>query len=110
MIEPGGIRTGMGTRAVFPDPLPAYAGTPADNIRKVASQDLPAMSDPVKVARRIIEVAEADHAPRRVVLGSDAYLTIRGALAARLAEIDAQKDTAGLTDADDVHPEQRKFL
>ena len=37
-------------------------------------------------------------APRRLVLGSDAYQAISKALAERIAEIRAQKETAPLTD------------
>ncbi|WP_158694453.1 hypothetical protein [Streptomyces canus] len=40
-------------------------------------------------------------APLRLVLGSDSYRFLQAAPSERLAEIEAQRDTAGLTDITD---------
>jgi hypothetical protein len=60
--------------------------------------------DPVKVADAIIAAVESDEAPRRLLLGSDAYGQIAPAMAGRLAEIEAQRDSCGRTDADGYVP------
>lgn len=50
------------------------------------------------MARAMIESTERSPAPRRLVMGSTSYASIRAALLARLAELDAQKDIALSTD------------
>jgi hypothetical protein len=54
------------------------------------------------MAARIIASADMEPAPLRLVLGSDAYRFVTAALSNRLAEVEAQADTAPATDwADD---------
>lgn len=59
--------------------------------------------DQAKVVAAMIDVAEADNPPRRLLLGSDAYGLVHAALADRLAAFEAQRDVAHSTDADDFH-------
>ena len=54
--------------------------------------------DPAKMAAAIIASAEAEPAPSRIALGSDAYGIIRQALTERLAVIESQRETAATTD------------
>ena len=99
IVEPGGARTAFRSRSArLATPLAAYDDTPAAFVRGV--RDLPpAPGDPAKMARAIIESADREPAPRRLVLGSDAYRFVHDALSARLAEVEAQKDTVGVSDA-----------
>jgi hypothetical protein len=48
----------------------------------------------------MIDAGLAAEAPRRLLLGSDAYRLVRDALAARLASVEAHKDQAAATDID----------
>jgi hypothetical protein len=52
------------------------------------------------LARRDDRRRLAPDAPRRLLLGSDAYRLVRDALAARLAGVEAQQDQAAATDVD----------
>ena len=54
--------------------------------------------DPARMARLIIESAEQSPAPKRLLLGSDAYSIMHKALTERLASLEAQKDSAASTD------------
>jgi NAD(P)-dependent dehydrogenase (short-subunit alcohol dehydrogenase family) len=54
-----------------------------------------------RVVGAMIDVAEVDNPPRRLLLGSDAYTLVHGALVDRLAAFEAQQDVAYSTDADD---------
>jgi hypothetical protein len=47
---------------------------------------------------------DADKTPPRLLLGSDAYRLVHGALSDRLAFVEAQHDLTVSTDADDYAP------
>ncbi|MEV7982140.1 SDR family oxidoreductase [Streptomyces sp. NPDC086519] len=102
IVEPGGARTefryGSLQMAV---PLSAYDDTPAAMTRAAQDRSRPSLGDPAVMATRIIDSVEQNPAPLRLVLGSDSYRFLRAALSERLAEIEAQGDTAGLTDITD---------
>ena len=48
----------------------------------------------------MIDAALSPDPPRRLLLGSDAYRLVHEALAARLADVEAQQDLAPSTDVD----------
>jgi hypothetical protein len=58
--------------------------------------------DPVKIAQAIIDSAAQEPAPKRLLLGSDAYTNVQAALTGRLASVEAQRELALSTDADDI--------
>jgi NAD(P)-dependent dehydrogenase (short-subunit alcohol dehydrogenase family) len=101
IVEPGGARTKFRSAAsthMGAEPG-GYQGTPVSMIRTVL--DDPArvpMGDPAKMARIIIDSVDQNPAPKRLVLGTDSYTMIQKALSERLAEVEAQKDAASLTD------------
>jgi NAD(P)-dependent dehydrogenase (short-subunit alcohol dehydrogenase family) len=103
LVEPGGSRTDFGGRSLDAAPaLPVYADTPAGAVRAMAaSREIPAPGEPAKMARAMIDAGGADELPPRLLLGSDAYAAVRGALAARLAYVEAHEQLAQTTDADD---------
>lgn len=95
LVEPGGFRTDANNRSVDEAPaLPVYAALRDEVMRNFAA---PA-GDPAKLAEVVIAAADAAHPPRRLLLGTDAYNAVRAGLTARLAEAEAQRDTAALTD------------
>ncbi|MEU4143011.1 SDR family oxidoreductase [Streptomyces parvulus] len=103
MVEPGNIRTGFGAALSIAPALDAYASTPVGQVRQFIENSGgnltgSAPGDPVRVADAIIAAASQDRAPRRVVLGSDAYTAIRAALTGRLGELDDGQQTAASTD------------
>ncbi|MFD3606320.1 hypothetical protein ACFWVH_49075, partial [Streptomyces sp. NPDC058656] len=62
---------------------------------------LPSPGDPAKIAAAIIASADQDEAPKRLTLGSDAYELVTAGLRERLTSLEAAKDLAYSTDADD---------
>jgi NAD(P)-dependent dehydrogenase (short-subunit alcohol dehydrogenase family) len=99
IVEPGGARTefrfdSLQTAA----PMPEYDNTPAAMTRRAGDRARPSLGDPAKMAARIIATADQSPAPRRLVLGSDSYRFLHAALTDRLADVAAQRETAGLTD------------
>ena len=103
IVEPGSVRNEFLASASWAPEMAEYAAGPAGFVRNLMAT-LPQAalaSDPAKVADAMIAAAESDEPPRRLLLGSDAYGQVQPAMAGRLAEIEAQRDACGRTDADD---------
>ena len=99
IVEPGATRTGFGDAMACAPALPAYAGTPAHQVQvAVASRAFPIPGDPARMVRAIIDCADGDTRPLRLPLRSDTYALVRGALAERLAALEAAKEIAHSTD------------
>jgi NAD(P)-dependent dehydrogenase (short-subunit alcohol dehydrogenase family) len=101
IIEPGGARTNFRYgSSVLADRIEAYDGTPAAEIRRILTErTTEGIGDPALMATAMIASVDQDPAPRRLVLGSDAYQAIENALNARLADVRAQRASAEATDA-----------
>ncbi|WP_079911320.1 SDR family oxidoreductase [Paenibacillus sp. 32352] len=113
IVEPGGIRTNFITsNAVFGDRMEAYQDKEAGQLVSLMKGELPGIDmsmfnkmvvgDPDKMAQQIIHRVDQGDGPVRMALGSDAYEQIRTALLERLAALEAQKELAYSTDADDA--------
>ena len=103
LIEPGNVRTPFGAALSVAAPIGAYAQSPVGQVRQyieAAGGNLTANApgDPGLVADAIIAVAAQTPAPRRLVLGSDAFNGIRAALVSRLVELDEAKAVSASTD------------
>ena len=89
-VEPGGMRTDMFGLSMLADPLaPDYEPTVGAVIRATFGRAEGGRSDPAKVARAILRLAEEEQPPVHLLLGSDAVSVAAAALAAR-AEEDAR--------------------
>ena len=100
IIEPGGARTNFRFGgAQLGTPMDAYQGTPAAMVHTMIKDTsrLP-QGDPGRMSKIIIDSADQNPAPKRIALGSDAYVIIRKALTERLATLEAQKELAFSTD------------
>jgi NAD(P)-dependent dehydrogenase (short-subunit alcohol dehydrogenase family) len=106
IVEPGVSRTNFGGgSAVLAAPMPEYTDGPSGQLRRMLSGELPplpAPGDPAKIAAAIIASADQPEAPLRLTLGSDAYTQATAALRDRLGALEAGRDLAHSTDADDV--------
>ncbi len=103
LVEPGGGRTSIfdAGRLVHAPALADYADTPARETGKfLQSGAYVPPGDPVKMMQAAIDSVELTEAPRRLVLGSDAYNGIHDVLTTRLSALENQKSTALSTDAD----------
>jgi NAD(P)-dependent dehydrogenase (short-subunit alcohol dehydrogenase family) len=100
IVEPGGAPTGFrGRSSQLAEPLADYDDSPAAAVRGIRDYSH-FVGDPAKMADAMIASADREPAPRRLVLGSDSYNFIHDALTERLAEVEAQEQTAGATDAE----------
>jgi NAD(P)-dependent dehydrogenase (short-subunit alcohol dehydrogenase family) len=101
IVEPGGARTGFRELATknLGNEIADYKNTPAGMVHAVLkdASRIPA-GDPEKVAAAIIKSVDVSPSPRRIILGSDAFKMITQALTERLAETEAQRETASETD------------
>lgn len=101
IVEPGGARTNFrygGT--VLADRIAAYDATPAAGVRRILTErTAQGIGDPALMAAAMIDSVDRSPAPRRLVLGSDAYQAIEAALTARLTDVLGQRESAAATDA-----------
>jgi NAD(P)-dependent dehydrogenase (short-subunit alcohol dehydrogenase family) len=101
IVEPGPAGTGFGTNLVKADAMPAYENTPAGEMRRaIESGGFAIRGDAKKMAQAMIDCADAGSAPRRLALGSGAFIRLRAALTDRLAALEMQRDIAISTEAD----------
>jgi NAD(P)-dependent dehydrogenase (short-subunit alcohol dehydrogenase family)/predicted ester cyclase len=110
-IEPGGMKTDWGGSSMA---IPAVSAPYQQSVGTLASLfgtgAINPLGDPRKVADVIIKLADMEHPPVRLLLGSDALTSARIAASA-LAARDAQwEDLTRLTDRDDATPQDRDPL
>jgi NAD(P)-dependent dehydrogenase (short-subunit alcohol dehydrogenase family) len=89
-LEPGGIRTNWARRAVqnAPDLLPEYEATVGSFLRLLRGLEGRAEGDPRKITDVIVQLANSDDVPVRLILGVDAAKRVQQAEAARATEAD----------------------
>jgi NAD(P)-dependent dehydrogenase (short-subunit alcohol dehydrogenase family) len=89
-LEPGGIRTNWARRAGqnAPDLLPDYEASVGSILKMLRSLEGRAEGDPRKIADVILQLANSDEVPVRLILGVDAEKRVQQAEAARAAEAD----------------------
>lgn len=100
IVEPGGARTQFryGSAKVA-KLMPEYDGNPAHNfLNMLDASKVLAPGDPEKMAARIIESAEREPAPLRMVLGSQALISTINTLKVRLEDFESQTELAASTD------------
>jgi NAD(P)-dependent dehydrogenase (short-subunit alcohol dehydrogenase family) len=100
IVEPGGARTEFrfgGSK--MGQKMDVYDGTPAAMVRTML-QDTSRLppGDPAKMVKIMIASVDQNPAPKRIVLGSDAFGIIQKSLTERLADVAAQKEVAFSTD------------
>ncbi|MCS3470043.1 NAD(P)-dependent dehydrogenase (short-subunit alcohol dehydrogenase family) [Pseudomonas sp. JUb42] len=101
LVEPGPTRTNFGAALVSPPVMPEYDNTPAGDVRRaIASGAFPLTGDPQKMARAMLDIAQVQVAPRRLLLGRGAYERVHAALSQRLAELEHYREQAMGTEID----------
>jgi NAD(P)-dependent dehydrogenase (short-subunit alcohol dehydrogenase family) len=87
-LEPGGIRTNWARRAVqsAPDLLPEYEATVGSMLKILRGLEGRAEGDPRKIADVIVQLANSNEVPVRLILGVDAERRVQQAEAARAIE------------------------
>ncbi|SFT65207.1 Short-chain dehydrogenase [Kosakonia arachidis] len=95
IAEPGPTQTGFGGGLDHAQPLAIYDATPAGDVRRgIANGDFAITGDADRTVEAIIAVADRQHPPLRVPLGSIAYDHLVATLGARLREIEGQRELA----------------
>ncbi len=101
LVEPGPARTSFRLGLVSPPPMPVYDDTPAGEVRRaVATGAFALRGDPDKMVDAIIRSVDQVPAPKRLLMGRDAYGRVRAALVERLAALEAQEEIALSTEID----------
>src|SRR6202142_255597 len=87
-LEPGGIRTNWARRAGqnAPDLLPDYEASVGSMLTLLRSLEGRSEGDPWKIADVIVQLANSDEVPVRLILGVDAEMRVQQAEAARASE------------------------
>jgi NAD(P)-dependent dehydrogenase (short-subunit alcohol dehydrogenase family) len=87
-LEPGGIRTNWARRAVqnAPNLLPEYEASVGSFLKMLRGLEGRLEGDPRKIADVIVQLANSDDVPARLILGVDAEKRVQQAEAARAME------------------------
>ncbi len=93
LIEPGGFRTefSQGSRIKSAREIPDYDASVGESRRITASHQGHEPGDPAKAAQAIIQIANTEKPPLRLLLGTDAWGYVEYKTAAHQAEIEAWK-------------------
>lgn len=95
LVEPGVVRTGFFDAATRVPPSEPYRGGPADQ-PPLSIDDM--VDSQEKTVAAIIRAGGAADPPRRLILGTDAYRLVTGALRSRLDELVPQRSNAATAD------------
>jgi len=101
-LEPGGMRTNWGIRAHqdVPELLPDYEPSVGAIVKALHSLWGQENSDPGKVAQIVLRLADSDHLPAHLLLGSDAIKYAAQAEATRAADTERWREISVSADFD----------
>lgn len=101
IVEPGGFATDWaGSSMTIHETKPDYRGTVGATNERLRGNPAAARGVPAKAARALLELASMEKQPRRLLLGSDAYVLAKATLQELGASDDANRALSASTDAD----------
>jgi NAD(P)-dependent dehydrogenase (short-subunit alcohol dehydrogenase family) len=111
-LEPGGIRTNWARRAGqnAPDLLPDYEASVGSMLKVLRSLEDRAEGDPRKIADVIVQLANSDEVPARLILGVDAEERVQQAEAARASEAEKWRHLTVSTVFEDGRFDSRLYM
>jgi NAD(P)-dependent dehydrogenase (short-subunit alcohol dehydrogenase family) len=111
-LEPGGIRTNWARRAGQnpPDLLPEYEASVGSILKLLRSLEGRAEGDPRKIADVIVQLANSDEVPVRLILGVDAEERVQQAEAARTREAEKWRHLTVSTVFEDERFDSRLYI
>jgi NAD(P)-dependent dehydrogenase (short-subunit alcohol dehydrogenase family) len=111
-LEPGGIRTNWARRAVQnpSDLLPEYEASVGSILKMLRSLDGRAEGDPRKIAGVILQLANSDDVPLRLILGVDAENRVQQAEGARASEAEKWRHLTVSTVFEDGRFDSRLYM
>jgi NAD(P)-dependent dehydrogenase (short-subunit alcohol dehydrogenase family) len=101
IVEPGGFATDWAgsSMKIYPS-KPDYEATVGATNRRLRGDPAAARGVPAKAARALLRLASMEKQPRRLLLGTDAYVLARATLQELAANDDANRTLTASTDAD----------
>jgi NAD(P)-dependent dehydrogenase (short-subunit alcohol dehydrogenase family) len=110
-LEPGGIRTNWARRARqnAPDLLPDYEASVGSILKMLRVLEGRAEGDPRKIADVILQLANRDDVPLRLILGVDAEKRVQQAEAARASEAEKWRYLTVSTVCEDGRSDSRLY-
>ena len=101
IVEPGGFATDWAgsSMKVYPS-RPDYEATVGATNRRLRGNPAAARGEPAKAAKALLQLASMEQQPRRLLLGSDAYVLAKVTLQELAANDDANRALSASTDAD----------
>jgi NAD(P)-dependent dehydrogenase (short-subunit alcohol dehydrogenase family) len=111
-LEPGGIRTNWARRAGQnpPQTLPEYEASVGTNLKVLRSLEGSSEGDPRKIADVIVQLANSDEVPVRLILGVDAEKRVQQAEAARASEAEKWRHLTVSTVFEDGRFDSRLYV
>jgi len=111
-VEPGGIRTNWARRARenAPELLQDYQTSVGSTLKMLRSLDGQAEGDPRKIADVIVQLANSDEVPVRLILGVDAEKRVQQAEAARASEAEKWRHLTVSTVFEDGRFDNRLYM
>src|SRR6476620_6410074 len=111
-LEPGGIRTNWARRAGqnAPDLLPDYEASVGSMLKILRSLEGRSEGDPRKIADVIVQLANSDDVPVRLILGVDAEKRVHKAEAARASEAEKWRHLTVSTIFEDGRFDRRLYM
>jgi len=111
-LEPGGIRTNWARRAGqnAPELLPDYEASVGSMLKILRSLEGRAEGDPRKIADVIVQLANNDEVPVRLILGADAEKRVQQAESARASEADKWRHLTVSTVFEDGRFDSRLYM
>jgi NAD(P)-dependent dehydrogenase (short-subunit alcohol dehydrogenase family) len=110
VLEPGGMETDWAGSSMEVPPISEPYRQTVGASAAMHNSDAVALGDPAKVAQVVLEVAELDEPPLRLILGSEAYAYATAAARAQAASDERFKQLTASTDRDDATDAQRDPL
>ena len=111
-LEPGGIRTNWARRAGknAPDLLPEYEATVGSFLKILRGLEGCLEGDPRKIADVIVQLANSDEVPMRLILGVDAEQRVQWAEAAHAMEAEKWRHLTVSTVFEDGRFDNRSYI
>jgi NAD(P)-dependent dehydrogenase (short-subunit alcohol dehydrogenase family) len=111
-LEPGGIRTNWARRAGqnAPDLLPEYEASVGPILKMLRTLEGRAEGDPRKIADVIVQLANSNEVPVRLILGVDAERRVQQAEAARASEAEKWRHLTVSTVFEDGRFDSRLYM
>src|SRR3984893_15315016 len=110
-LEPGGIRTNWAQRAGqnAPELLPEYEASVGSILKMLRGLEGRAEGDPRKIADVVLQLANSDDVPVRLILGVDAEKRVQQAEAARASEAEKWRHLTVSTVCEDGRFDSRLY-